>query len=219
MPFDFAQARENMIENDVRTNDVTDRRLISAMRAVPREKFVPVQTRELAYGGLPIAVGHGRYLLDPRSFAKLVQAGELAGSESVLDIGGATGYSAAVLARLANRVVAVEQDEALARAAETNLADLAATNVAIVRASLTAGAPDRGPYDVILLNGMIEQLPGSLTAQLREGGRLLAILAQTGRLGRAMLFVRSAGAVARRAIFDATVPRLPGFEHAKSFVF
>jgi protein-L-isoaspartate(D-aspartate) O-methyltransferase len=218
MSFDFALARENMVENDVRTNDVTDRRLIAAMRAIPREKFAPQGHRELAYGGLAVPVAGGRFLLDPRTFSKLVQAAEIAPSDHVLDIGCATGYSAAVLARIAGSVVAVEEDEGLARLAIANLAELGAT-VTVVEGKLSAGAAGHAPYDVILLEGMVAVLPASLADQLKEGGRLLAVEAAGSHLGRAMLYVRAGGATSGRALFDASAPRLPGFERQKSFVF
>jgi protein-L-isoaspartate(D-aspartate) O-methyltransferase len=219
MPFDFAQARVNMVENDVRTNDVTDRPLIAAMLEVPREVFVPAGQRDLAYAGLPIAVAPGRHLLDARTFSKLAQAAEIGPDSLVLDVGCATGYSTAVLARLAETVVAVEADAELAKAAEENLARIDAVNAVVIQADLKAGAPEQGPYDVIMLEGMVEEVPESLTAQLKEGGRLMAVVLADGRQGRAMLFQRIDNFVSGRPIFDATVPLLPGFERPKSFVF
>jgi len=219
MNFDFARARENMVENDVRTNDVTDRRLIAAMRAIPREIFVPPDQQEIAYGGFSVPVGGGRYLLEARTFSKLVQAAEIGPASVILDIGCGTGYSAAVLARLGSKVVAVEQDESLAATAEANLKKLGTANVEVVHDRLKAGAPVRGPYDVVLLEGSVEEVPDSLTGQLKEGGRLLAVVAPAGRLGRAMAYVNANGVVSGRSLFDATAPMLPGFERKKSFVF
>ena len=219
MPLDFAVARENMVENDVRTNDVTDRRLIAAMRAVPREEFVPASQREIAYGGLSVSLGGGRHLLEARCFSKLVQAAEIQAADKVLDIGCGTGYSAVVLGRLAGEVVAVEEDEALAQAAERNVTAQGAANVLVQRGRLSGGAPSQGPFDAILFEGMIEEIPAALISQLKPEGRLLAVIASGGRLGRAMSFVRAGDALSGRALFDASVPPLPGFAKRRAFVF
>jgi len=219
MPLDFAAARENMVENDVRTNDVTDRRLIAAMRAIPREEFVPAAGREVAYGGLSVPLGGGRYLLEARCFSKLVQAAEIQAGDRVLDIGCGSGYSAVVLGRLADEVVAVEEDEALAQAAERNIAAQRAANVSVRRGALSAGAPGQGPFEVILIEGMIEEVPPALISQLKPEGRLLAVVASSGRLGRAMSFVRAGEGLSGRALFDASVPPLPGFAKKRAFVF
>ena len=217
MPLDFAVARENMVENDVRTNDVTDRRLIAAMRAVPREQFVPSAQREIAYGGLCVPIGAGRHLLDARSFSKLVQAADIQPGDAVLDVGCGTGYSAAVLSRLAARVVALEENEALAQAAQANLAGPA--NVSVVKAPLNAGVAAQGPYDVILLEGTVEEIPSAFAQQLKPSGRLLALVASSNRLCRAMLFVPAGEGLSGRALFDANVPALPGFAKKRAFVF
>lgn len=219
MPLDFAAARENMVENDVRTSDVTDRRLIAAMRAIAREAFVPPDQREIAYGDLSVPIGSGRFLLDPRTFSKLVQAADLEGREAVLDIGSATGYSALVLARLAHKVVALEADEALASAAEVHVAAAGVRNVTIQRGSLNAGAPGQGPFDVIILQGMAEELPQSFAGQLKPEGRLLAVIAGSGRMGRAMSFTKAGGGLSGRGLFDATIPLLPGFAKERAFTF
>ena len=220
MPLDFALARENMVENDVRTNDVTDRRLITAMRAIPREDFVPPAQREIAYGGLSVPLGGGRFLLEARCFSKLVQAAEIQPGDKVLDVGCGTGYSAAVLSRLAGQVIAVEEDPALAQAAQRNLAvHGGGASVTIERGALNAGSPTQGPFDVILFEGTIEEIPAEFVGQLRPEGRLLAVVASAGRLGRAMSFVRAGDGLSGRALFDASVPPLPGFAKKRAFVF
>ncbi len=219
MPLDFAVARENMVENDVRTNDVTDRRLIAAMRAVARETFVPPEQREIAYGDLSVPIGAGRYLADPRTFSKLLQAAELQGSEVVLDIGCGTGYSSVVLSRLAGKIVALEEDESLARAAEAHIAAGGLNNVTVQLGPLNAGAPGHGPFDVIILEGMIDEVPRVLASQLKPDGRLLAVVAGSSWHGRATSFIKAGEGFSARGLFDATIPRLPGFAKKRAFSF
>ncbi|MFO1186541.1 MAG: protein-L-isoaspartate O-methyltransferase [Alphaproteobacteria bacterium] len=214
MPFDFARARENMIENDVRTNDVTDRRLIAALRAVPREDFVSSESRELAYAGISVPVGLDRHIMEARAFSKLAQAARIAGSERVLDVGCATGYASAVFSRLAREVVALESEEGLAKVAETALGDL--RNVKVARGDLRQGAPASAPFDVIFVNGGVEVIPDGLTQQLAEGGRLLCI-ALEGKVGRGRIYERDGGVTSWRNLFDARVPLLPGFAKPLSF--
>ena len=209
-------ARFNMVEAQIRPADVTDERILAAMSAVPREKFVPGSARALAYADVPVAVAQGRYLLDPRSFAKLVQLAEIESTDRVLDVGGGTGYSAAVLARLAGEVVALEQDADLVRAASQLLANVVG-KVEVVQGGLVEGVKDRAPFDVIFVNGAIEQVPDTLLSQLAEGGRLVTVL-KDGQ-SRAWLFLKENGQVGRQPDFDADVPVLAGFKKAMGFVF
>jgi protein-L-isoaspartate(D-aspartate) O-methyltransferase len=209
-------ARFNMVETQIRPSHVTDDRLLAAMMAVPREKFVPGAARALAYADVPVALAPGRYLLDPRSFAKLVQLAAIKSSDRVLDVGGGTGYSAAVLARLSQEVVALEQDADLVRAASQLLANVVG-KVEVVQGGLVEGVKDRAPFDVIFINGAIEQVPDTLLSQLAEGGRLVAVL-KDGQ-SRAWLYLKENGQVGRRPDFDADVPVLAGFKKAMGFVF
>jgi len=209
-------ARFNMIEAQVRVNDVTDARILAALDAVPREKFVPTAARALAYADVPVAVAPGRYLLDPRSFAKMLNLAQVGAGDRVLDVGSATGYSAAVLARLADSVVALEQDAELVRAASQLLADVQG-KVEVVQGGLVEGAKGQGPYDVIFVNGAIEQVPETLLGQLAEGGRLVAVI-KDGQ-SQAWLYVKENGQVGRRPDFDADVPVLAGFKKAMGFIF
>ncbi|MFZ3032946.1 MAG: protein-L-isoaspartate O-methyltransferase [Parvibaculum sp.] len=211
---DFAAARINMVENQVRCNAVTDFGVITAMSEVAREKFAPAQTKAVAYMDQDLNVGHGRYLMQPRAFAKLCQAAAISGNDTVLDVGCATGYSSAVLARIAAKVVALEENPELAEAAKANLAGIAV----VVTGPLNKGVPDQGPYDVILLNGSIPAKPDTLCEQLAEGGRLMVIIGD-GAVGHATIFVRANETVTARVIFDSPAQPLPGFEVAKSFVF
>jgi protein-L-isoaspartate(D-aspartate) O-methyltransferase len=209
-------ARFNMVETQVRTANVTDQRILAVMNAVARERFVPRGAGALAYADVPVQVAPGRYLLDPRSFAKLVQLAQVEPDDRVLDIGCATGYSSAVLARLGGDVVALEQDADLVRVASELLAN-SVGKVEVVQGGLIEGVKDRAPFDVIFVNGAIEQVPDNLLGQLAEGGRLVTVL-KDGQ-SRAWLFVKEKGRVGRRPDFDADVPVLAGFKKAMGFVF
>lgn len=218
---DFAQARRTMVDGQVRVNDVTDAAIISAMLEVPREKFVPDARANLAYIDEDLLVQEAspgrpaRYLMEPMVLAKLVQALELTPVSTVLDVGCATGYSAAVLAKVAGKVVALEEDAALAASAKKLLCS---SNVELVSGAASAGWPAGAPYDAILLGGAVEEVPQALTNQLRDGGRLAAVIRQNGA-ARAVLFVRTGDHVSTRRLFDAAIPPLPGFDAPKSFVF
>ena len=215
---DYAALRLNMVEAQVRTNDVTEIRIHDAMREVPRERFVPTARRALAYADVPVEIANGRYMLDPRSFAKMLQLADFSGNEIVLDVACGTGYSTVVLARLAKYVVGLEQDADLVRIASDLVPQLGAVNATVVQGGLTEGFAGKAPYDVIMINGAIEQVPDSLTRQLTDGGRLIAIV-QDGPRGRGQIFVREHGGISGRAAFEATVPALTGFRKVVGFVF
>jgi protein-L-isoaspartate(D-aspartate) O-methyltransferase len=218
---DFAHARRMMVEGQVRTADVTDLALVAAMLEVPREHFVAPDQTALAYLDLDLAVGQSaargsRRLLTPMVLAKLLQAAEIRPGEHVLDVACATGYTAALIARLGARVTALEEDPALAATAKAVLAELA-PDVSVVAGPLTAGWPATAPYDVILVEGATEILPRALFSQLRESGRLLCVQGRTP--GKAMLYRSIAGEVSGRVIFDAAASLLPGFVEPPAFVF
>jgi len=214
---DFSTARRHMVDGQVRTADVTDLRIISAMMDIPRERFVPPASAGLAYLDLDLPVGDGsRRLLKPMVLAKLVHAADISSDDRILDVGCATGYGAAVLARLAGQVTALEQDAGLAQAARTALGDQ--SNVRVVTGPLTAGWAQGGPYDVIVLEGATEIVPQAFLSQLKEGGRLVCVLG-TAPGAKAMLYCRSAQEMGGRPIFDATASVLPGFAEAPVFAF
>jgi protein-L-isoaspartate(D-aspartate) O-methyltransferase len=221
---DFAAARRIMVDSQVRTSDVTDLRLVAAMQAVPRERFVPAGQADLAYLDFDIPVGAAqpgwpaRCLLKPMVLAKLLQAADVAEGDHVLDVGCATGYSSAVLARLAGAVIAVEEDAGLAERARENLRAAGASQVQIVSGPLADGARAQGPYDVILVNGAFEVAPKVLLHQLKPGGRLVGVLGR-GPAGKAMLYCSIGGDCGGRPIFDAAAPPLPGFAAPAAFVF
>lgn len=214
---DFARLRRAMVDSQVRVNNVTDPRVIDAMLDIPRERFVPASRAGLAYLDEDLPLGSGRYLIEPRVLAKLVHALALLESDRVLDVGCATGYGAVLLSRLAGRVVAVEEEPELASTAERLLAELA-PGISLVVGPLTAGAPGEGPFDAILIEGSIETVPEALMQQLKEGGRLVAVIG-SGGMGRATLHIRAGQTLSRRPVFDAAVPPLPGFALPRQFVF
>jgi protein-L-isoaspartate(D-aspartate) O-methyltransferase len=209
-------ARFNMVEAQIRSSNVTDQRILAAMNAVAREKFVPRAAQALAYADVPVALAPGRFMLDPRSFAKLLQLAQVTASDRVLDVACGTGYSSAVLARLAGDVIALEQDADLLRAASELLADIVG-KVELVQGGLVEGVKGQAPYDVIFVNGAIEEVPQTLLDQLAEGGRLVAVI-KDGQ-SRAWLYLKENGQVGRRPDFDAEVPLLAGFRKAMGFVF
>ncbi len=215
---DYATQRFNMVECQVRTNDVTDTRIHAAMLDVPRERFVPAARRAFAYADVPVEIAPGRFLLDPRTFGKLVQLAALKAGDRVLDVACGTGYSTAVLARIAKSVVGLEQDADLVRLASDLVPASGAANAVIAQGGLTEGAKGKAPFDVIVIEGAVESVPDSLLAQLAEGGRLVAIVNEGGQ-GRARLYVRDKGSVGSRMDFDASVPLLAGFRKVVGFVF
>ena len=213
---DFAAARRNMVDGQVRTADVTDLRIISAMLDVPREAFLPPAKAALAYLDLDVPLGNGRCLMKPMVLAKLIHAADLAGTDRVLDVGCVTGYAAAVLARIAGQVVALEQDAGLAQPARVALSPL--PNVTVQSGPLTEGWPAGGPYDAIVVEGATEFAPEPLLRQLADGGRLVCVLG-SGPGAKAMLYRRSGQDSGGRAIFDAAAPVLPGFVKPPQFAF
>ncbi len=213
---DFAARRTMMVDTQVRPNDVTKFPIIEAMLAVPREAFVPGPQREAAYVGDNIDIGGGREMLEPRTLAKMLDALDIQAGDLVLDIGCGLGYSAAVIARIAEAVVAVEEDAGLAQQAEQRLAEAGVDNAAVIEAPLAAGAAKHGPYDAIVIEGAAETVPQAILDQLKEGGRI-ACLFMDGALGLCRIGHKSEGRVTWRFTFNASAPILPGFEARRAF--
>ncbi len=213
---DFAARRTMMVDTQIRPSDVTKFPIIAAMLAIPREAYVPAERREAAYMGEHVTLGGGRVVLEPRTLAKMLDALDIQPDETVLDIGCGLGYSTAVIARMAEAVVAVEEDEARVAEAQRTLSSQGVDNAAVMAGPLAAGAPKAGPYDVIVLQGGVEILPEAVLAQLKEGGRIGCIFME-GALGVARVGYRIDGQITWRQAFNATAPVLPGFAARKVF--
>ncbi|HUK60378.1 MAG TPA: protein-L-isoaspartate O-methyltransferase [Stellaceae bacterium] len=216
---DYRAARLNMVESQLRTNKVTDEAVLDAFLAVPRERFVPEHLGGIAYVDEDIPLGGGRFLMEPMVLARLLQLAAIGPQDAVLVIGAATGYASAVVARIAARVVAVESEPELAAIARARLQELQAGNVTLLEGRLEEGYPAGAPYEAIVIAGAVGFVPDALARQLADRGRLVAVVKSGAGLGQAMLMTRAAGALSRRAVFDAGTPFLPGFTPAPSFVF
>ncbi|MFZ5609045.1 MAG: protein-L-isoaspartate O-methyltransferase family protein [Pseudomonadota bacterium] len=215
---DAACLRTTMISGQLLPNKVTDGRVIQALKAVPREHFVPKALRSLAYIDEDIEVAPGRYLLEPMVFARLVEEAKIASGDLVLDLNCASGYSTAVLAQLAGTVLAVEPDEDLARLASENLLALEIGNAAVVAGQPQEGYAKEAPYDVIMLNGAIDYLPPALVAQVKDGGRIAGVRMDKG-VGRGFIATKVRGTLGVVDFMDANVPILAGFTQPKGFQF
>ncbi|TCO69315.1 protein-L-isoaspartate O-methyltransferase family protein [Rhodovulum euryhalinum] len=215
---DYDALREAMVDTQVRPSDVTRLPIIEALLAVPREEFAPAALRSAAYIGENLPLGRNRTILEPRTFAKMLEAIDLGPGDLVLDLGCGLGYSAAVMARMADAVVAVEEDPAMAKESEALLGEWGADNVAVERAPLAEGAPRHGPYDAIVIEGAVEEIPAAIADQLKEGGRIVALFMED-TLGVARIGRKVEGALSWRFIFNASAPVLPGFERAHEFQF
>lgn len=226
MPTDAAQsspltaqlARAQMIESQIRTNDVTDAAVLAAFRAVSMEAFLPERLRPLAYSDQELEIAAGRFLLRPRTLAKLVQLVQPGPRDKALEIGTGCGYGAAILAHVCSSVITLETDPDLSRAALAVLAEQGVTNTRAVATPIAAGWPDDGPYDVIVVHGGAEIVPDAWLAQLAEGGRL-AVIVRQGPAASARLYVKANGQAAHRVAFDAAAPVLPGLTGRRGFAF
>lgn len=213
---DFASRRVMMVDTQVRPSDVTKFPIIEALLSVPRESYVPHDKREAAYMGENLPLGGNRVVLEARSLAKILDALDIQPNELVLDLGCGLGYSTAVIARLAEAVVAVEDDEAMANEAQNLLSQAGVDNAAVIYAPLVAGLPKHGPYDVITIQGGVEAVPAALLDQLKEGGRIAAIFME-GALGVVRIGLKIDGGLTWRFAFNASAPVLPGFEAVHNF--
>ncbi len=215
---DYETARRNMIESQIRTNKVTHAALLDALAAVPRERFLPPERAFAAYVDEDIPVAPGRYLMEPMVFARLVQLAEPRPADRALVAGSGCGYGAAVLARLVASVVALESDPQLAARGRERFAQLGIREASQVTGPLARGWPGAAPYDLILIEGAVEEVPQPLVDQLGDGGRLVTVV-QAERIGRATRFVKRDSVVSHRPYFDAAVPILAEFRRPRGFVF
>ncbi len=214
----FEAARRSMVDSQLRPNKVTDQALLDAMAVIPREQFVPDAFRSAAYVDEDVPLGNGRFLLEPMVLGRLIQAAAATHSDSVLDVGSATGYGAAVLSRLAATVVGLEIDGPMADRANSALSALGIANAMILQGPLEQGVPRQAPYNVIVIEGLADEVPSMLLGQLADGGRLVGVVRDRG-VGRAMLFTRNGEINSTRVLFDASVSMLPGLQCQPGFVF
>jgi protein-L-isoaspartate(D-aspartate) O-methyltransferase len=214
---DYSTRRITMVDTQVRPSDVTKFPVIQAMLSVPREVFVPDSKREAAYAGENVDLGGGRVLLEPRSLAKMLDFLDIQPDELVLDVGAGLGYSSAVIAHLAEAVVALEEDSDMAAEAQRILGEVGCDNVAVIEGELAKGSAKHGPYDVICVEGGVEHMPEALLEQLKDGGRIGAIF-MDGALGTCRIGYKLDGRVSWRFAFNAGAPVLPGFEARRAFV-
>jgi protein-L-isoaspartate(D-aspartate) O-methyltransferase len=217
---DFALARRNMIDSQLRPNRVTNARLLAAIEEVPRERFLPESLQAVAYADDDVPLGNGRYLMEPMVLARLIQALQPGEEVRALVVASGRGYGAAVLARLVKSVVAVESDPMLAAASQRTAKELGLDRVRQIVDPLEQGAPDAAPYDAVLIEGAVHLVPPAILDQLAEGGRLTTVLAgPPGALGVAQLFLKEGGVSSSRALFEAGTPALPGFAPPPRFTF
>jgi protein-L-isoaspartate(D-aspartate) O-methyltransferase len=217
---DFALARRNMIDSQLRPNRVTNARLLAAIEEVPRERFLPEPLRAVAYADDDVPLGNARYLMEPMVLARLIQALQCQPDDRALVVASGRGYGGAVLARLVTSVVAVESDAMLAAAAQQTAKELGVERVRQIVGPMEQGAPDSAPYDAILIEGAVKVVPQAILDQLGEGGRLCTVLASPpGALGVAQVFVKEGGVSSGRALFEAGTPSLPGFAPPPRFTF
>jgi protein-L-isoaspartate(D-aspartate) O-methyltransferase len=217
---DFALARRNMIEGQLRPNRVTNASLLAAVAETPRERFLPDGLRAVAYADDDVRLGSGRFLMEPMVLARLIQSLQPQPGETALVVASGRGYGAALLSRLAKQVTALESDATLAGPAQETIKALGISNVQFVAGKLEEGAPASAPYDVILIEGGVRQIPTAILQQLAEGGRLATVvLAGEAGPGVAQLLVKQGGVASGRPMFDAGTPSLPGFAPPPRFTF
>ncbi|WP_421786113.1 protein-L-isoaspartate O-methyltransferase family protein [Hyphobacterium sp.] len=215
---DLSRERDAMVDSQVHTADVTERRLLRAMRTLPREIFMPKSKRALAYADCEVEAAPGRWMMRPRELGMLIQAADIDEADLVLNIASGRGYAAAVISRLAETVVGVESDEGLIEKASASLAAAGCDNAAVIKGNLREGAPGQGPYDVVFVEGAVEETPRAWFDQLKDGGRLAVVIRQ-GHIGKATIFTRSGETIGQRVAFDATPRLIPGFKREAGFVF
>ena len=217
MTENYAEARRSMVLSQLRPNNVTSDSVADAMNEVPREKFVPKELRGVAYLDEDLMVAEDRYLIEPRVFGRMLQAAKISGTDVVLDIACGTGYSSAVLGKLAQAVVAIENQPELVERASEILTGLEADNVAVIEADLAAGNEKQGPYNIIHINGALDNVPESLIGQLAEGGRLICVIGSNP--GVATLYRKIDGNCKATALFNAAVPENSSFKQEAAFSF
>lgn len=216
----YAKARRNMVDSQILPNRVTDERVIAAFEELPREQFLPTSRAGLAYADESILVEDDRYLMQPMILARLLEILEVRETDVALCIGSASGFAVAALAHLVDTVVAVESNDSMREKAESTLSELGIDNIAIVDGQLSEGHPSQAPFDIILIDGAVNEVPTALAEQLADGGRLAAVEMPSGQtMGRGVIVTRFGKVINKREVFDASEPLLPGFEKEVEFAF
>jgi len=215
---DFATARHNMVESQIRPNRVNDPMVFDAIADLPREKFVPKALQGVAYVDEDLDLGNGRYLMEPLALARLLDAASITDDDMVLVVGCSSGYEATVISKMAAAVVALESDKEIAGQATQVMEGLDVDTVAVVEGPLTEGYAKQAPYDVIFFNGAVAEIPKAIEGQLADGGRMLAVV-NDGHLGKGTLTIFNDGMISTRELFDVRVPFLSGFEKSDTFSF
>lgn len=207
-----------MVASQIKTNEVTDPLVVEAIGRVPRESFLPAARQSLAYIDEDVEVSEGRWLMEPMVAAKLLQMADIQATDHVLVVPCGAGYLAAVISHMAGSVVAIDSDPGARDAAGKVLTELGADTVAVVSGDIENGCPDQAPFDVIVFDGAVSQIPEAIMSQLADEGRLVAVETDSG-VGRATLVQKSGEALGRRVDFDANIPVLPEFAGKPAFVF
>ena len=216
---DFDKAREIMVDSQIRPDDVTEPSIVAAFLRTPREMFVPNSRKGVAYSEMEITTSPGRALWIPRDTAKLIKLAGIKATDVVLVVGAGAGYEAALMAQMADTVIALEETAALVDAMSQRFAATGIDRAAPVEGPLAKGLPDQAPFDVIYIAGMIEEMPRAWAEQLRDGGRLVAVIAEPGGMGRGKVFTKAGDTLASREGFDACPPRFSAFDRKPTFSF
>jgi protein-L-isoaspartate(D-aspartate) O-methyltransferase len=216
----FKAARTNMVDCQIHTSGVVSASILTAFSTIPREKFVPANMQSVAYGDSEVSLGSGRYLIGPMTHARMIEAAAPALNDTVLDVGGATGYSAAILSSMVKDVVALDEKADFLKKAEDLWNSLGISNVRSVAGKLVEGAPAHGPFDLIFINGAVDHIPETFINQLSAKGRLITIKRAPGAgVGQVILAQKVGTALSARPLFEAGGPYLPGFEPKTAFNF
>lgn len=216
----FYQARKVMLESQIRPNKVIDELVLSAFLEIPRELFVQKSMRDIAYIDEDLPLSNGRYLIEPMVLARMVQSLELKVSDNVMIIGVGTGYSTAIISKIVTSVIGVESRSPLIQKAENNLAQLEITNTVLFKERLQEGYSKEAPYNAILIDGGVSDVPSSILNQLADDGKLVSIYrSENTAVGEASIWMRSGKKFSRKCLFNAQVPTLDEFKEKQEFLF
>jgi protein-L-isoaspartate(D-aspartate) O-methyltransferase len=215
---DFEQARFNMVEQQIRTWEVLDQKVLDLMASMPREEFVPTAYRELAFADMNIPLDHHQLMMAPRVEARMLQALEIGTGDRVLEVGTGSGFVTALLTRLAGHVISVEIHDSLGREARAKLDAHGLDNVTLHTADGCRGRSEDAPYDVIAVTGSLPSLDEDFQEQLGVGGRLFAIVGEAPAMEALLIRRVSETQWATESLFETVIPALEGVEQPERFV-